>query len=169
MKSTLFVLSVVAATVIGANTGRVGQGEVRVIRPITGMRVQILSAAFLLASVAGPDANQLLSMAVSPAQSFAPTNLTIRLRVEPDTANRALEVIAESGDYYRSSKIQLDGSEAPGTVSVEFRNVPGGEYEVRATLIGNAGKARAAVRQQVIVMDSGRMARAASRNICGLA
>jgi hypothetical protein len=117
------------------------------------MRVHMLAAAFLLASAAAPDASELLSMAVSPAQSFAPTTLTIRLRVEPDAVNRGLDVIVESGEYYRSSRIQLDGSEAPRTVSVVFRDVPGGEYDVRATLLGNTGKARAAVRQHVTVMD----------------
>jgi len=44
-------------------------------------------------------ANVLLTMAVSPVQSFAPTNLTIRIHVEPDAGNRALEVVAESGEY----------------------------------------------------------------------
>jgi len=92
-------------------------------------------------------------MAVSPLQSFAPANLTIRLHVEPDAANRALEVVAESGEYYRSSSIQLEGSDAPRTISFEFRDVPGGNYDVRGTLISSAGRTRAAVRQHVLVID----------------
>ena len=114
----------------------------------------LTAAAFLLSSAMALDANEPLSMAVSPAQSFAPTNLMIRLHVEPDRVNRALEVVAESGEYYRSSEIQLEGSEAPRTISFEFRNVPGGDYDVRGTLISSAGKARAAVRQHVIVIDA---------------
>jgi hypothetical protein len=119
------------------------------------MRLQIFMAALLFPSAASLNATEPLSMAVSPLQSFAPTNLTIRLHVEPDAVNRALEVVAESGEYYRSSSVQLDGSDAPRTISFEFRDVPGGNYDVRGTLINSAGKARAAVRQHVHVLDPG--------------
>jgi len=115
--------------------------------------MQICAAALLLSLAPSLRANEPLSMAVSPLQSFAPTSLTIRLHVEPDAGNRALEVVAESGEYYRSSSIQLDGSEAPRTISFEFRGVPGGNYEVLGTLISSAGKARAAVLQHVVVLD----------------
>ena len=114
----------------------------------------MLTAALLLSFAVSPDASQPLAMGVSPAQSFAPTNLTIRVRVEPDAGNRALEVVAESGAYYRSSRIQLDGAEAPRTIAFEIRNVPGGDYDVRGALINSAGKERAAVRTHVIVIDS---------------
>ena len=118
------------------------------------MKVHILTAAFLLSSTAAFDANEPLSMTVSPAQSFAPTNLAIRLHVEAHAANRALEVVAESGAYYRSSRIQLEGAEAPRTIWFEFRNVPGGDYDVRGVLISGGGHERAAVRRHVIVIDS---------------
>lgn len=44
------------------------------------------------------------SMTVSPQQFLAPTNLIIRVRVEPDSVNRELEVVAESREYYRSNR-----------------------------------------------------------------
>ena len=118
------------------------------------MRVQIFASALLLSSAVSINATEPLTMAVSPAQSFAPTNLTIRVRVAPDAGNRGLEVVAESSDYYRSSRIQLDGAEAPRTISVEIRNLPGGDYDVRGALIDSAGRERAAVRKQVIVLRS---------------
>ena len=93
-------------------------------------------------------------MAVSPLQSFAPTNLTIRVHVEPDADNRTLEVAAESGEYYRSSRIQLDGADAPRTISLEIRNLPGGDYDVRSALINRVGRERAAVRTQIVVLGS---------------
>jgi hypothetical protein len=117
------------------------------------MRLQTFAVALLLSLATSLNANEPVSMTVSPLQSFAPANLTIRLQVEPDAANRALEVVAESGEYYRSSSIQLEGSDAPRTISFEFRDVPGGNYDVRGTLISSAGKARGAVRQHVIVID----------------
>jgi hypothetical protein len=113
-----------------------------------------MAAAFFLSSAAFINANEPLTMAVSPLQSFAPTNLTIRVHVEPDAGNRALEVVADSGEYYRSSRIQLDGAEAARTISLEIRNLPGGDYDVRGALIDRAGRERAAVRKQVIVLGS---------------
>jgi hypothetical protein len=58
-------------------------------------------------------ANQPVTMQISPAMSFAPANLVIRTRLEPDVNNRAMEVIAESADFYRSSAIELAGDRAP--------------------------------------------------------
>jgi len=50
--------------------------------------------------------------------------------VTPDVDNRSLEVTAESGEYFRSSLIQLDGKEAPRTIAWSSR-LPGGDYQVR--------------------------------------
>ena len=118
------------------------------------MSAHIFAIALVLSSAVSINANAPLTMAVSPAQSFAPTNLTIRVHVEPDAGNRALEVVAESGEYYRSSRIQLEGAEAPRTISFEIRNLPGGDYDVRGALIDSAGRERSAVRQHVIVLGS---------------
>jgi hypothetical protein len=116
------------------------------------VRVHTFAFALLFSSALSLDSHELLTMAVSPAQSFAPTNLTIRVRVEPDAGNRALEVVADSGEHYRSSRIQLDGSDAPRAISLEIRNLPAGNYDVRGALINSAGRQRAAVHAQVTVL-----------------
>lgn len=118
------------------------------------MRARVLASALFISSAVAINANEALTMAVSPAQSFAPTKLTIHVHVEPDAGNRALEVTADSGDYYRSSRIQLDGADAPRMISFEMRDLPSGDYEVRGTLLNSAGHARSAVRQQVIVFGT---------------
>jgi hypothetical protein len=116
------------------------------------MRAQIVASVLFLSSAVSMHANAPLTMTVSPVHSFAPMNLTIRFHVEPDAGNRALEVVAESGEYYRSSRIQLDGDEAPRTISLEMRNLPVGDYDVRGTLINDAGHQRLAVSKQVVVI-----------------
>jgi hypothetical protein len=118
------------------------------------MRAHIFASALFVLSSVMIDASEPLTMAVSPMQSFAPTNLTVRIHVEPDASNRALEVVTESGGYYRSSRVQLDGAEAPRTIWLEMRNVPGGDYEVRGTLIDSVGRQRTLVRTRVIVLGS---------------
>src|SRR5256885_15418207 len=102
------------------------------------MRMYRLLLAAALVTVAFPvDAGESITIAVSPRQSIGPTNLTVRLRVEPDADNRTLEVAADSGEFYRSSMIQLDGEHAARTVFVEFRGVPSGEYQVSGALFNS--------------------------------
>jgi len=118
------------------------------------MRAHLVAAALFLSSGLFVTAKEPLTMAVSPVQSFAPTNLTIRVHLEPDADNRALVVVAESGEFYRSSRIQLDGVDAPRMISLEMRNLPGGTYDVRGALINSTGRERAAVRTHVFVLES---------------
>ena len=115
----------------------------------------ILLSVVLLTSILPARAGQQLTFKVSPSVSFAPANLVVRAVVELDSHNRAVEIVAESDDFYRSSEIQLDGDKAPRTNTFEFRSLPPGAYEVKATLIGEGGSTRATVRQQVTVMSAG--------------
>jgi len=117
------------------------------------MRLHILAAALLFWSAVSVTATNPLTITVSPAQSFAPTSLTVRVQVEPDADNRELEVVAESSAYYRSSRLPLEGVSAPRTTSLEIRNLPGGNYEVRGVLIDSAGHRRAAVRTEVVILE----------------
>ena len=96
-----------------------------------------------------------MTLKVSPAVAFAPANLIVRAMVVADADNRAVEIIAESEDFYRSSMIQLEGDKAARTSQFEFRSLPPGTYEVRANLIGANGAARASIRQQINVIASG--------------
>jgi hypothetical protein len=100
-------------------------------------------------------ASERLALKVSPAVSFAPANLVVRATIEADSSNRSFEVVAESAEFYRSSEIELDGENAPRTNMFEFRSLPPGTYEVRATLMASDGHRIAHVRQQVNVIESG--------------
>jgi hypothetical protein len=75
--------------------------------------------------------------------------------IEANAKNRAVAIVADSMDFYRSSVIQLDGEHAPRTTTFEFRSLPPGMYEVTATLIGADGSALATVRQQMNVIPGG--------------
>src|SRR5262245_27172424 len=97
-------------------------------------------------------AGEQLTIAVSPLQSFPPTNLTVQVHISADDANRALEITADSGVYYRSSRMQLDGKDAPRTITSELRSLPGGDYEVRVILIDSTGHTRAFANQHVRVL-----------------
>jgi hypothetical protein len=100
-------------------------------------------------------AGERMLIKVTPAVAFAPANLVVRAVVEADADNRAIAVIAESEDFYRSSEIQLDGDHAPRTNTFEFRSLPPGSYSVKAVLMGRGSEPRVTLRQQVSVMASG--------------
>jgi hypothetical protein len=87
-------------------------------------------------------AGEKLSLKASPEISFAPAHLVVRTAIEPDIDNRALEIIIDSPAYYRSSRVELNGDQAPRTSVIEFRGVPGGTYEISARLLGEGGESR---------------------------
>jgi hypothetical protein len=109
---------------------------------------------FFLLSVLPVNGGEQLRMAVSPAQSFAPSTLRVRVRLEPHNLNRRLAVVADSADFYRSSEVQLDGEQAPKTITIEFRGVPGGSYQVFSMVLDQSGQRRAFASQDVNVISS---------------
>jgi hypothetical protein len=117
------------------------------------VRTLVLGLALATTTVAGKDA---VSIRVSPAVSFAPARLVIRTRIEPDDNNRAIEVVANSEEFFRSSTIPLEGERAPRTTTVQFDSLPSGDYEVTAALIGADGQRRGLARMHVNVIDTGR-------------
>ena len=118
-----------------------------------GLRACLFGVVVMAAGPLG--AGERLALRVSPAVSFAPANLVVRATIEADSANRAVEVVAESSEFYRSSEIELDGANAPRTNMFEFRSLPSGTYEVRVTLRAGDGHQLANVRQEVNVIEAG--------------
>ena len=97
-------------------------------------------------------AGEVMTVSVSPAVAFAPATLVVRTKIEVDSRNRAVEIVAESPSFYRSSEIELDGDKAPRTTSFEFRSLPSGTYDVKATLRDASGQTRAFARSSVNII-----------------
>jgi hypothetical protein len=122
------------------------------------MKVRVAFLGLLMCTAAlpvGAGESDRLTLRVSPAVAFAPANLVVRATIAADESNRAVEIVAESESFYRSSEIQLEGDRAPRTNMFEFRSLPPGNYEVRATLRGSRGEDRSTIRQRVNVIASG--------------
>ena len=94
-----------------------------------------------------------VTMTVSPTQAVAPSDVVVRVHVAPHVANRAVVIVAESGDYYRSSVVQLDGESGPPVIVLELRSIPAGDYSIRAALMDEAGHELASVRKETIILD----------------
>jgi hypothetical protein len=119
------------------------------------LRASLFGILMLMTTSLPTGAGERITMKVSPAVAFAPANLIVRAMIEADAQNRAVQIVAESVDFYRSSEVQLEGDKAARTSMIEFRNLPPGAYEVRALLFGSDGRQRAFARQQVNVISSG--------------
>jgi hypothetical protein len=70
----------------------------------------------------------------------APASVSVRAVVEANDENRSLEIVADSPEYFRSSRVDLDGRNAPRLAVFEFRSLPQGVYEVSGLLVGTGGK-----------------------------
>jgi hypothetical protein len=108
------------------------------------------------ASYAGAELNAgaPLTMAVDPSMSFAPADFRVRLDVTPRSDNRFLVVVAESDEFYRGSELTLDAENAPRSLMVQFRGLPGGIYAVSGEVRDADGRRLAVVHQEVTVLPS---------------
>jgi len=81
------------------------------------MKARAFFGGLLLASAATLPlgAGEPITMKVSPAVAFAPANLVVRATIPSDADNRAVEIAAESPNFYRSSEIELEGDKAART------------------------------------------------------
>ena len=113
------------------------------------LRLAVLVALTLgtLGSTTGVATGNRLRIDVVPRFSSAPGAFRVRAIVTREENNRSLEIVADSGDYYRSSTLQLDGAHAATVTEMFFRNLPSGSYQVTVTLVDADGNRTSDSRQ----------------------
>jgi hypothetical protein len=119
------------------------------------VRFPLMLSALLTSATIPVNGGEPLRISVSPLQSFAPSTVNIRARVVPSDENRALQVVAESSNFYRSSQMTLEGAQAPAMIAFEFRGLPSGDYDISAILTDSSGHQRAIAEQRARVVSSG--------------
>ena len=98
------------------------------------------------------NATEKLTLRVTPNVSSAPSNVIVKATIARDPDNRWLHIEADSGAFYRSSAVQLDGDKAPSITEFKLSNLPSGEYAVSAVLRNSHGE-ETTVRRTVIVLS----------------
>ena len=83
---------------------------------------------------------------VLPPAAYAPSDVLIEAFIEPDAQNRYVEFVIDSGAFFSSSTVELDGARAPRRKEIRFRQLPAGSYKVSVTLVGTDGRRGTAVR-----------------------
>jgi hypothetical protein len=107
----------------------------------------------LYASAIGDqEADQALRATVRPRIGHAPAVVIIEALIEPASENRFLDFVVDSGDFYRSSTIELTGAGAPRVNVVEFRAVPAGSYDVLISMREATGKVRARLHDRFVIV-----------------
>ena len=97
-------------------------------------------------------ATEKLSLHVTPNVSSAPSTVIVKATVAKDSENRWLLIEADSGSFYRSSAIQLDGDRAPTVTEIRLSSLPSGQYAVNAVLRNSLGE-EITVRRTMIVLS----------------
>jgi len=109
----------------------------------------------LLVATGSTGASEKLTLRVTPNVSAAPSTVIVRAYVTPNAQNRLLLVEADSGSFYRSSEIQLDGDKAPTLTEFRLNSLPSGEYTVRAVLKDSMGEETVARRTAIVLSRFG--------------
>ena len=122
-------------------------------------RIPIISLIGILllsgaASTVG-DANDIVEIRLRGRYYAEPATVQITVAVEPAAVNRALRVEADSERMFRSSEIVLSGAGEKRIHTLEFKNLPAGEYTLSAQVFSR-NEMRAVATQQLTVSGGGR-------------
>ena len=94
-------------------------------------------AAGVLAGSMQMSADEAISITVRPAVTSFRGNAQLRVLVSRNERNRMLVWEVDGPNYYRSSSIALDGAASPRSYFFLVKDLPGGEFDVRATVKRN--------------------------------
>lgn len=118
----------------------------------THLTLTALTIIAMLTASSATDATEKLSLRVTPNVSSAPSTVIVKATVAKNSENRWLHIEADSGAFYRSSAIELDGDNAPLVTEIRLPNLPGGEYTVVAVLRNSMGE-ETVVRRTALVLS----------------
>jgi hypothetical protein len=90
--------------------------------------------AAVLAGSMQMSADEAISISVRPSVTSFRGSAQLRVIVARDEKNRSLSWEVDGPGYYRASTIELQGASAPRSYVFVVRELPAGEFEVRATV-----------------------------------
>jgi len=94
-------------------------------------------AAGVLAGSMQMSADEAISITVRPAVTSYRGNAQLKVLVSRNEKNRVLVWEVDGPNYYRSSSIALDGAASPRSYFFMVKDLPGGEFDVRASVKRN--------------------------------
>lgn len=98
------------------------------------------------------DAPKPIELHISPRIAFAPASLAIQVRVHASPEDRWINVVTDSGEFYRRSDFSIEPDRT--LYRVDWRALPAGEYDVIA-VIGHGDIETGRDRQSVQIAGNG--------------
>jgi hypothetical protein len=111
----------------------------------------VAAAATSMASSGVGASQNRIDVRVSPTVAMAPAYVRALVTIPRDASNRLLRVSLDSGDFYRSSDLPLEGARAAFSHQLSWRSVPSGLYLVTVELYGT-GELKEVVRREIRVV-----------------
>jgi hypothetical protein len=100
------------------------------------------------------DAREVVEILLRGRYFVEPATVQITVAVEPDKANRALRIEADGDQLFRASELTLAGASEKRLHAVEFKNLPAGNYILRAQVLGS-DDVRGMASQELVVSGAG--------------
>ena len=94
-------------------------------------------AVGVLAGSMQMSADEAISITVRPAVTSYRGNAQVKVLVSRNEKNRTLVWEVDGPNYYRSSSIALDGAASPRSYFFMVKELPAGEFDVRASVKRN--------------------------------
>jgi hypothetical protein len=79
-------------------------------------------------------------LTLSPQVTSVGAPVQALVRLAPNAENRLLRLMVDSGDYFRSSDVQLDGEDAASAHFLPLVGLPEGRYQLLAVLYDARGE-----------------------------
>ena len=95
---------------------------------------RLILVGMLLCSSTQLGADKAVSISVTPAVATEHGIARVKLVIARDVRNRTLKWEVEGPAYYRSSQLELHGSDSPRAYFFTMRNLPVGPLELRASV-----------------------------------
>lgn len=115
----------------------------------------VVFIAALVTAAAGPGhGREIVEILLRGRYFVEPATVLITVAVEPDAENRALRIEADGDSLFRASELTLTGASDKRIHRVEFKNLPAGNYTLRAEVLSPHG-VRAMAEQPLVVSGAG--------------
>jgi len=121
-----------------------------VVRNFRRVILGAVSAAALFVGPAALGAQDVVELRIRGRYYSDPATVRITVAVEPNADNRLLRIEADGDRLYRSSEVPLEGENGQKVYTLEFRNLPAGNYTIRAAVLSRAA-VRGAAEQFLVV------------------
>jgi hypothetical protein len=100
---------------------------------------------------AGADDRKPLELRINAAVGMAPATLRGLAIVTSDPTNRLLRVSIDGENLFQSSDIALEGTGAPRSHFLSWRDLPAGHYVVTVVLYSGTGPRATVIREFIVI------------------